>query len=58
MTTEQEIEYLIKLHYSNNIADIERWYSTKHNILGASPKELIRQGRALELLEYIKEVKR
>jgi hypothetical protein len=57
MTTQQEIHYIIKQHYSNIKPLIKAWYERHHNILGASPRELIRQGKALKVLEFLRMVK-
>lgn len=57
MTTEQEIAYIIRLHYSNNKACIRAWYNSYHGLLGAIPVELIRQKKAFKVLEFLKRVK-
>jgi hypothetical protein len=53
----EEIEYIIRLHYSGIEEDIQRWYTGRNALLGGSPNELINAGRAEELLEYIKRIK-
>ncbi len=57
MSIIDEIDYLIRLHYSRIESDIQRWYTQYNPILKGSPNELIKAGKAKELLEYIKRIK-